>query len=375
MAVEMKILVEDSGTSAPAPSSRNAREQGKRVRHFIVSNLDKHPKDIGVIAANKFGITRQAINKHLSRLIEEGTVLASGKTKTRTYTLAPLQRKDEYYAITAELAEHDIWDKDISPKLQSVVLKNSLDIWQFCFTEMFNNAIDHSGGTNISVSLVITLANTQILISDNGVGIFKKIQTSMGLLDQRHAVLELSKGKLTTDPSKHSGQGIFFTSRLLDSFDILSGGVFFTHSFDQEEDWIIERPESTAGTAIFMKLSNDSSRIDEEVFKNYSSVDGYAFTKTVVPVRLAQYGDEKLISRSQAKRLLARVDQFETVLLDFSGVDSIGQAFTDEIFRVFARSHPTMKILAMNTNERITAIIDAAKSDWQPVNALASPPR
>ena len=91
---------------------------------------------------------------------------------------------------------------------------------------MFNNAIDHSGGTEI-VFVTKTAAQTTITIKDNGIGIFKKIQAAMNLLDERHAILELAKGKLTTDPKRHTGEGIFFTSRLVDSFDIVSGGGVF----------------------------------------------------------------------------------------------------------------------------------------------------
>ena len=71
-------------------------------------------------------------------------------------------------------------------------------------------------------------------LHDNGVGIFKKIQTELRLLDERHAILELAKGKLTTDPKRHTGEGIFFSSRMFDQFDILSGGIFFTHKFQAD---------------------------------------------------------------------------------------------------------------------------------------------
>jgi hypothetical protein len=108
----------------------------------------------------------------------------------------------------------------------------------------------------------------------------------MDLLDERHAILELAKGQLTTDPEKHTGQGIFFTSRLVDSFDILSGGVYFGHTFGTEEDWIVERKESEEGTAIFMKLNSHSSKTCKSIFDQYSSGEGYGFTKTVVPVKL-----------------------------------------------------------------------------------------
>ena len=199
---------------------------------------------------------------------------------------------------------------------------------------------------------------------DNGIGIFKKIQNALNLLDERHAILELAKGKLTTDPKKHTGQGIFFTSRLVDSFDILSGGVFFSHDFGEKEDWILERPQDSSGTAIFLKLDNHSARSDKAIFSQYSSGEDYGFTKTVVPVKLAQYGEDKLISRSQAKRLLARVDLFKVVRFNFDGVESIGQAFADEIFRVFARSHPDIEVVSTNANPDVQQMIQAARNQW-----------
>ena len=94
----------------------------------------------------------------------------------------------------------------------------------------------------------------------------------------------------------------------------------------------------------------------------FSSGDDYGFNKTVVPVNLAQCGNEALISRSQAKRLLARVELFKTVLFDFRGVKEIGQAFADEIFRVFANHHPEIELLPLHANAEVVQMIQRAKT-------------
>ncbi len=91
-------------------------------------------------------------------------------------------------------------------------------------------------------------------------------------------------------------------------------------------------------------------------------MDDYGFTKTVVPVKLAQYGDEYLVSRSQAKRLLSRIDRFKTVLFDFHGVEAIGQSFADEIFRVFSEQHPNMQLLDIRANPEVEKMISRARS-------------
>jgi predicted polyphosphate/ATP-dependent NAD kinase len=134
------------------------------------------------------------------------------------------------------------------------------------------------------------------------------------------------------------------------------------HEFNQAEDWIFEENKSRTGTTVFIKLNNNTPRTAKEIFDNFSSGDDYAFTKTVVPVRLAQYGKEMLVSRSQAKRLVAGVDKFKVVMFDFSGVEAIGQAFADEIFRVFKKQHPEMDIMSVNTSKEVAQMISRAES-------------
>ncbi|RUQ36220.1 MAG: DUF4325 domain-containing protein [Candidatus Competibacteraceae bacterium] len=335
--------------------------RGEAVRRFILENVEEHPADIAIITAEKFEITRQAVNKHLRKLVDESAIVENGNTRNRTYQLASLVSFEESYPIDEKLEEDQVWRKDIAIHLANLP-QNVLDIWHYGFTEMFNNAIDHSEGDSISVSLDKTAINTEITIYDDGVGIFKKIQAKLDLIDERQAVLELAKGKLTTDPSRHTGEGIFFSSRIFDYFEILSGGVYFSHQFDDQEDWIMESEKSSSGTWVFMKINDSSIRTIKEIFDEFSSMDDYGFTKTVVPVKLAQYGDEYLVSRSQAKRLLSRIDRFKTVLFDFHGVEAIGQSFADEIFRVFAEQHPNMQLLDIRANPEVEKMISRARS-------------
>jgi hypothetical protein len=149
---------------------------------------------------------------------------------------------------------------------------------------------------------------------------------------------------------------------MFDRFYILSGGVYFSHQFDKPEDWILESQESP-GTYVHMILNNHTARRVERIFRQFASADGdFGFNKTIVPVILAQYGNDKLISRSQAKRLLARVELFKTVILDFDKVPSIGQAFADETFRVFPREHPEVELYAINQNSEVKRMILRAEA-------------
>jgi anti-sigma regulatory factor (Ser/Thr protein kinase) len=344
------------------------RVRGEEIRHFILQHVEKHPREVGTLAAEKFHISRQAINKHLQRLAKEGALSEKGKTRNRVYSLTPLTDWQEDFQIGPDLEEHIVWQDQVSPAL-GLMPENVLDIWQFAFTEMINNARDHSGGTNILVMIRKTAVTTEMAISDNGMGIFKKIQMAMNLLDERHAVFELAKGKLTTDPKHHTGEGIFFTSRMVDSFNIFSGGVTFMHDFGDSEDWIFERTVPGDGSVVYMKLNNHTARTTTKIFNHYEGAEDFGFNKTVVPVRLAQYGNDKLVSRSQAKRVLARVELFKRVIFDFKEVPIIGQAFADEIFRVFAKEHPEIQIQHVNGNSAVKRMIDRALSANPEANA------
>lgn len=338
------------------------RKRGEIIRQFILDNVAHHPTDVVALTSHTFDISRQAVNKHIKRLVDQSALLVRGSTRSRHYILHSLAKWEHIYTLDGSLAEDTVWRTDISEFVGDLP-DNVIDIWHYGFTEILNNAIDHSSGNQVHIQVTKTATTTEIVVYDDGEGIFKKIQRELGLLDERHSVLELAKGKLTTDPANHTGEGIFFSSRMFDDFTILSGNVYFSHKYDEVEDWILERQRFQTGTGVFMMVSNNTSRTTKQIFDSFTSDDDYGFTKTVVPVRLTQYGDDKLISRSQAKRLLVRVERFRTVIFDFDEVEIIGQAFADEIFRVFKTQHPDMDLLYLKANKQVQQMIARALSN------------
>jgi hypothetical protein len=193
------------------------------------------------------------------------------------------------------------------------------------------------------------------------VGIFRKVQEGLNLADEREAILELTKGKVTTDPEHHPGEGIFFSLHMFDEFTLCSGKLFFW-PVENGDDWLIEDKEGLpACTRIALKIATQATRTPKEVFDRYASGDqDYDFSRTSVPVKLLEVGEQNLISRSQAKRLLARFDRFKEVLLDFQEVPSIGQAFADEVFRVFKNHNPKVGLRYVNANRQVDGMIKRA---------------
>ena len=343
--------------------------RGEKIRRYILDQVEKSPKGVAKATAKRFGISRQAANKHLQRLCEEGVLERSGSTSSTRYRLAMLSQWTGAYMVETGLAEDVVWAQDVQEQLHALA-DNATSLWHYAFTEMFNNAIDHSEGSQIGVGVTRTAVSTEMVIHDDGCGIFKKIQKALGLLDERHAVLELSKGKFTTDPENHPGEGIFFTSRMFDSFAILSGSVCFSHKSGSVEDWVQERGcDPGDGTFILMNLKNTATRTATKIFAQFSSEDGVDFIRTVIPVRMAQLGEDWLVSRAQAKRLLARVEEFRKVTFDFDEVKVIGPAFADEIFRVFALRHPDIELVSLNANLEVEKMVAKARNSAVEVTA------
>src|SRR6476660_4691611 len=115
--------------------------RGQEIRQFILALVDEHPHDIAQLAAKQFGLTRQAFNSHLQRLLADPDLVRQGKTRRTRFFLAPKKPCQKRYA--RKQSESDVWESDVLPQISNLP-DNALDIWRYCFTEMFNNAVDHS---------------------------------------------------------------------------------------------------------------------------------------------------------------------------------------------------------------------------------------
>jgi anti-sigma regulatory factor (Ser/Thr protein kinase) len=331
------------------------------IRRFLLSSIKAKNPHLMHDAMEAFKLTRQSVHKHLSALVEAGFLTAEGNTRGRVYKLGANRSHKAVFELKG-LSESDVYYRDFGIVFSDLP-KELENICHYGFTEMLNNAIDHSGGQEVIVHVDRTAEDIEITISDDGEGIFNHIARIFALSDSREAILELSKGKLTTDPDNHTGQGIFFTSRAFDSFLIMSGDLVFSHYDEYPKDVLLHDDDHHKGTTVLMKTRMNGERTLSSVFNQFTAgeEEDYAFNRTIVPVRLALYEGERLVSRSQAKRILNRVERFKIVMLDFSGVDMIGQAFADEVFRVFARRNPQISLIPTDMNDEVKRMVVTAQ--------------
>jgi len=287
--------------------------------------------------------------------------------KGKKYFLGDVRANKTYLQLEDGVAEHEVWRDHYSFIFENLP-ENVVDICHYGFTEIVNNVIDHSTGKSVYITVLRRKSDIVIIVIDDGEGIFKRIKRLCKLANEKQALLELSKGKLTTDPDNHTGEGIFFTSRVFDKFDIDSKGLGYSHDHEIPFDFISDSniPKDQEGTLVYMVIERSSKRRIQDVFDEYTAgPEDFQFNKTVIPVRLAQYKNEKLVSRSQAKRVLSRIEKFENVIFDFKEVHFIGQAFADEIFTVYAHKYPEITLAPVNMEKDVAKMIKKATSSFE----------
>jgi len=330
------------------------------IEQALLDQLVDHPRDLVRVTCTQFGITRPTVLARIDRLIRDDYMKRSGSGTRPIYALGESRRRRIRLPLSG-LAEDDVWSRHIAPLLADVPA-NVRALCHHGATEMINNAIDHSAGAELTLIVDRSRRRIAIVIDDDGVGIFRKITRHLQLPDERLALLELAKGKFTSDPKHHSGEGVFFSSRMFDRFQIHSNELVFDHDTHLPLDLLDEAGIDRAGTTVTMLVALDSTRTPQEIYAKYSSgPEEFTFARTVVPVRMARIGEDELVSRSQAKRLLERVDRFTVVEFDFSCISSIGQAFADEVFRVFAMAHPDVELIATHAATKVQQMVRRAE--------------
>jgi anti-sigma regulatory factor (Ser/Thr protein kinase) len=318
-----------------------------------------HGSSLPDVLAGRHGLSRRAIVQRLNRLAAAGWLVKEGTRRPR-WQPGALRQVSQRYPLHG-LQEHLAWQRDFAPVLDLPDTAGSLA--EHAFTELVNNAVDHSGGRFVDVSLRRDGQRLQLLVADDGCGVFARVRQTFGIEDAQEALLELGKGRLTTQPDRHLGQGLFFTSRLADLFDLHANGLTYQHRLWQRRDWLRQAPQAGQGTVIFMSVALDTPLSLAQVMAEHGR-DGLPgrLARTVVPLRLLSGPQHPLLSRSQGRRVVTRLTEFLEAELDFEGVPEIGHAFADEVFRVFAQTHPQVRLSPRNMAPGVARVIDAVRA-------------
>lgn len=326
-------------------------EKKKSIIFYLLEKIDQEGSQITKSVSETFSINQNTIYTYIHELEQQNIIR---KVKRGQYELI---NTELHYNLSRSNGDLDsdtyAYEQYLAKRIQKYG-SNVQQIWSYVFSEMINNVMDHSLAEDVHLIIKQDYLNTSVLIADNGIGIFKKIKEHFGFATLDEAICELFKGKLTTDSANHSGEGIFFSSKMMDEFFILSSKKIFTTN-KSENSKIIDMADSQAdGTGVIMRLSNFTHKTPQDVFDLYANVDG-GFVKTRIPLK--NIFDTTPVSRSQAKRICNRLEKFKEVILDCDGLPWMGQGFAHQLFVVFASAHPDIELIPINMNEDITKML------------------
>lgn len=321
-----------------------------------------------------FAVSRQYVSMLIAQLIEEKLLIRIGSTRNAFYVLPEyvkthpqiLPSKFFKRLKNVHLEEHKILTEIEEKFPQISELKEHIrNIFTFAFSEMLNNAIEHSQSKSVSVEVSLTNSDLWFIVNDSGVGVFRNVMKKKKLRSELEAIQDILKGKTTTIPKSHTGQGIFFTSKAADIFILNSFGKQMTVN-NKTHDVIVKKVGvSKRGTRVIFRIKADSHKHLSDVFKKYTNLSDesdYGFDKTEIRVKLYTAGGVN-ISRSQARRILHGLEKFKIILFDFDKVPMIGQAFADEIYRVFHNKHGDIELQEVHMNEVVKFMIERSKTD------------
>ncbi len=327
---------------------------------WITAAASEHSHDLVPYIEERTGASRRAVLAALRKLQDAGWLTRSGTKARPVFAPGSIRQVARNYTLHG-LQEDLPWQRDFAPHF--ALPKHVERMVQHGFTELVNNAADHSGGTSVTVSLRQTPTHVQLLVSDDGIGVFDRICTAFSLEDPGHAMLELSKGRLTSSPEAHTGRGLFFCSQLADVFDIHANNTAYQRRAWETAGWRKGKPLPRQGSSIYMAIALNTTRTLDGVMAAWSTAgDGIAFDQTVVQLRLLVSEGQALDSRAQGRRVGSRLAAFKRAEISFEGVTDVGHGFADELFRVFARANPQVNLVPTHTTPRIDALIKAAQA-------------
>jgi anti-sigma regulatory factor (Ser/Thr protein kinase) len=319
-----------------------------------------HPTDLPAEVARRTGCSSRRARSLVNQLTALGWLVRAGTSRKPRWRLGVLRQVVQRYALCG-LAEDLPWRRDFAPSFE--LAPTVARLAQHVFMELVNNAIDHSGGTSVTVSMRQTALHVQLLVSDDGVGLFERVEQAHAIADPALAMFELAKGRLTSQPGRHAGRGLFYAARAADVLDVHANRNGYQHRGLDGRGWLRARAAAHRGTTVFAGIALDTERTLDAVMRSASADGaGYALERICVPLRLLAGDGGALDSRAQARRVMTRLAPFKQVDLDFAGVADIGHSFADELFRVLPATQPRLALHAIHADAPVARMIEMARA-------------
>jgi len=314
-----------------------------RIRRLVDERGEVANRD----AAFALGVSPATAHRVLRSLVVAGVLERHGRGPAARYRLRRVRRRFS----TRGLEEDRAWRR-VADEIARIrpLGEEELRSLQYAATEVLNNAAEHARGRRVEIDVEFAPRATTVVT----------VCEDFGFPSAEDAIVGLEKGKLTSDPARHSGEGLFFSSKAVSRFRLESQKTAWVVD-NVVEDSAIAPSIVSRGTSVRLEVVRGRTPRLGKVFAAYADPESLKFVRTRATVKLVAHG-KSLVSRSEARRLTEGLTKFTHVTLDFSGVETVGQGFCDEVFRVFARNHPGVALEAVGMNHSVAFMVARARN-------------
>ena len=294
------------------------------------------------------GISRQAAHYHLRRMVRAGELVPEGRGRAARYRRAT--RSFELCLGAGGIEEDRVWASACEKMHELRALApNARDIAEHALIELVTNAQAHAGSAAARLRVELDSASLRISVEDDGIGAFESLRRALGLGTAHDALVALCRGRASRDTARFRGESLFLLRELADFFEIEANGLCLACD-GRRGDEAVRTVPARSGSRVSVEIALDTERRERDVLSRVT-ID-HAFARTRASVRLVSSG-VRFPSRAEAKRLLHGLERFSEVVIDFAGVECVGVAFADEVFRVWPAEHPGTRLVPANMQDGV----------------------
>jgi len=217
------------------------------IRNFILDNVSRDGDGVAARVVQAYGISRQAANRHLDLLVEEGLLDQHGNTRARHYRLRRTSALSREFRVTPVLNPDRVWDDHVAPVLESD-REPSRDLCRGAFRELVRNAVAHARASWVTLDFASNARELEISVSDDGAGIFSTLASRFNVATPHDAAEEFARRARMRDDGSPARR-LMLLARNFDSFAIRSSGVEATYGADGDL-WLVRACDARPGSTI-----------------------------------------------------------------------------------------------------------------------------
>lgn len=168
------------------------RERTRSIQSFVIEHVGAESKGIARRVAEAYGISRQAANRHLDALVQAGVLEQEGLTRARIYSLRRTSALTREFRVTPVLNAERVWRDHAAPLLgdDAAAVRDGC---RGAFRELVENVVQHARASWITFRLNTTARDLEVVVTDDGRGVFAALADKLGVASPREAAEELAR--------------------------------------------------------------------------------------------------------------------------------------------------------------------------------------